>query len=135
MLLSQGRIPARGSGLFSCAPGMARSAVTGAVNRGAKVKREVTRRCPAREVLWGSRWQEPLAEQQPRHREVGWEGSCKQTPGPRNTKRIGGVLEVGEGAKRPEARCHPDRRGVDATGAWEESQAPYPGRSAHLPKG
>ena len=97
------------------------------------MKREVTRRCAVRQVLWGSRWQEPLAEQQPRHREVGWEGSCKQTPGPRNTKRIRGVLEVGEGARRPEARCHPDQRGVDATGVWEESHAPYPGRSAHLP--
>src|SRR3990172_11838185 len=101
MLLSQGRIPARGSGLFSCAPGMARSAVTGAVNRGAKVKREVTRRCPAREVLWGSRWQEPLAEQQPRHREVGWEGSCKQTPGPRNTKRIEASWRWARGRKDP----------------------------------
>ena len=40
---------------------------------------------------------------------------------------------MGEGAKRPEARCHPDRRGVDATGVWEESHAPYPGRSAHPP--
>ena len=40
---------------------------------------------------------------------------------------------MGEGAKRPEARCHPDRRGVNATGMWEESHAPYPGRSAHPP--
>ena len=80
---------------------MARSAMTGAVNRGAKVKREVTRRCPAREVLWGSRWQEPLAEQQPRHREVGWEGSCKQTPGPRNTKRIEASWRWVRGPKDP----------------------------------
>jgi hypothetical protein len=28
--------------------------MNGAVNRGAKAKREVTRRCPAREVLWGT---------------------------------------------------------------------------------
>ena len=41
---------------------------------------------------------------------------------------------MGEGARRPEARCHPDRRGVNATGVWEESHAPYPGRSAHLPR-
>ena len=40
---------------------------------------------------------------------------------------------MGEGARRPEARCHPDRRGVNATGVWEESHAPYPGRSAHPP--
>ena len=41
---------------------------------------------------------------------------------------------MGEGAKKPEARCHPDRRDVDATGIWEESHAPYPGRSACLPR-
>ncbi len=41
---------------------------------------------------------------------------------------------MGEGAKRPEARCHPDRAGVDAAGRWGESHAPYPGRSAQLPE-
>ena len=34
---------------FFGAPGMARSAMDGAVNRGAKAKREVTRRCPLKE--------------------------------------------------------------------------------------
>ena len=84
-------------------------------------------------VLWGPWQQEPLAEQQPRHREVSWERSCEQSPGPRNTNRIGGDLPVGEGAKRPEARCCPDRTAVDAAGLWGESHAPYPGRSVRLP--
>ena len=63
---------------------------------------------------------------------MAWEGSCRQSPGPRNTKRIRGGRTVGEEAKRSEAQCHPDRAGVDAPGRWE-SHAPYPGRSAHLP--
>jgi hypothetical protein len=50
------------------------------------------------QVLWGPWWREPLAEQQPRHREVGWEGSWRQNPGPRNTNRIRGVRQVGERA-------------------------------------
>ena len=79
-------------------------------------------------VLWGSRWQEPLAEQQPFHREVSWEGSCRQSPGLRNTNRIRGVYEMGERAKRLEARCHPDRVGVYAAGMWGEGHASYPGR-------
>ena len=41
---------------------------------------------------------------------------------------------MGEGAKKPEARCHPDRQGVDAPGRWEESHASYPGRSVRLPE-
>jgi hypothetical protein len=81
-------------------------------------------------VLWGPWWQEPLAEQQPRHREVSWEGSCRQSPGPRNTNRIGGGLTVGEEAKKSEAQCHLDRRVVYAAGLWGESHAPYPGRAA-----
>ena len=36
---------------------------------------------------------------------------------------------MGEGAMRPEARCHPDRSGVDAAGMWGEGHASYPGRS------
>ena len=86
------------------------------------------------EVLWGPWWQEPLAEQQLRHREVGWEGSCRQSPGPRNTNRIGGACQVGERAIRLEARCHPDRAGVDAAGRWGEGHASYPGRSDRLPQ-
>jgi hypothetical protein len=99
------------------------------------------RRCqPAREtepasdlevrVLWRPWWRELLAEQQPRHREVAWEGSCRQSPGPRNTNRIGGGPTVGEGAQKSEARSHPDRQVVYAAGMWGESHAPYPGRAA-----
>ena len=40
----------------------------------------------------------------------------------------------GEGAKKPEARYHPDRQGVNAPGRWEESHASYPGRSVRLPE-
>ena len=39
---------------------------------------------------------------------------------------------MGEGANRPEARCHPDRAGVYAAGRWSESHVPYPGRSVVL---
>ena len=39
----------------------------------------------------------------------------------------------GEGAKRPEARCHPDGVGVDVAGIWDEGRASYPGRPAGLP--
>jgi len=81
-------------------------------------------------VLWGPWWQEPLAEQQPRHCEMSWEGSCRQSPGPRNTNRIRGGRTAGEGANKSEARCHPDRTVVDAAGVWGESHAPYPGRAA-----
>jgi len=79
--------------------------------------------------------QELLAEQQLRHREVSWEGSCRQSPGPRHTNRIGGARAVGERAIRLEAQCHPDRTGVDAAGVWGEGQASYPGRSVRLPRG
>ena len=41
---------------------------------------------------------------------------------------------MGEGANRTEARSHPDRTGVDATGRWSEGDESYPGRSAHLPQ-
>ena len=34
---------------------------------------------------------------------------------------------MGEGAARSEARCHPDRTGVDAAGRWGESHASFPG--------
>lgn len=42
---------------------------------------------------------------------------------------------MGEGAKLPKARCHPDRAGVDAAGICGEGHAPYPGRSAGSPEG
>lgn len=54
-------------------------------NRQAKANREVTGRCKS---SGGPGGREPLAEQQLRRREAGWEGSCKQILGPRNTKRI-----------------------------------------------
>jgi hypothetical protein len=42
---------------------------------------------------------------------------------------------VGEGAKKSEARCHPDRTVVDAAGLRGESYAPYPGRAAVYRRG
>ena len=39
----------------------------------------------------------------------------------------------GEGAKRPEARCHPEGADVEAAGMWNEGRAHYPGRSVILP--
>jgi hypothetical protein len=42
-------------------------------------------------------------------------------------------LHPGEGAVKPEALCHPEGAGVDATGIWHEGHASYPGRSAVLP--
>ncbi len=41
---------------------------------------------------------------------------------------------MGEGAQRPEARCHPDWAGVDAAGRWSESHVSSPGRPVHLPE-
>ena len=80
---------------FSCAPGMARSAM-------------IWRLEPASEsepgsdlevkVLWRPLWWELLAEQQLRRREAWWEGSCKQTAGPTNRNCIRGERKVGEGA-------------------------------------
>ncbi len=83
-------------------------------------------------VLWGPWWREPLAEQQLHRRESMWEGSCRQSPGPRNTNRIRGVHVVGERANGLEARCHPDRVGVYAAGMWGEGHASYPGRPVRL---
>jgi hypothetical protein len=39
---------------------------------------------------------------------------------------------MGERAMRLEARCHPDRVGVDAAGMWGEGHASYPGRTVRL---
>jgi hypothetical protein len=39
----------------------------------------------------------------------------------------------GEGAKRPEARYHPEGAAVDAPGVWHEGHASYPGRSVVPP--
>lgn len=45
-----------------------------------------------------------------------YEESGKQTPGPRNTNRMRGVVLMGERANRLEAQCHSDRVGVYAGG-------------------
>lgn len=65
-------------------------------NRRAKADREVTRRCKS---SGGPDGREPLAEQQLRRRETGWEGSCKQILGPRNTKRSLRHRQWGRGGK------------------------------------
>mgnify|MGYP006987955341 CR=1 FL=1 len=80
------------------------------------------------EVLWRPWWREPLAEQQPRRREAVWEGSCRQSPAPRDTDCIRCEHVMGERAMRLEALCHPDRVSVYAAGMWGEGHAPYLGR-------
>ena len=92
----------------------------------------VTRRC---ESAGGLCDEKLLAERQLRDRKVAWEGSRGQSSDPRNTKRIGGEHRMGEGADRPEACRHTDAVSVDATGAWSESYANYPGRAGILPRG
>ena len=100
------RRPPSPAACFSCGmPGMARAARDGAVNHDAKA---IGRSDWEVQVLWGLRWQELLAEKQLHCREVTWGGSCKLSHGPRNRNRIGDVCQVGEGATRPKARCHPD---------------------------
>jgi len=42
-------------------------------------------------------------------------------------------LHLGEGAKKPEARDHPEGAAVYAPGIWHEGHASYPGRSVVLP--
>jgi hypothetical protein len=61
------------------------------------------------------------------HREVGSEGSGKQTPGPRYTKRIEGTYPVARGRKDLKPDSHSEGVGVDATGIWEESGCAIPG--------
>ena len=91
----------RSGGICARAPGFLVCAGHGAQRR--------ERRCQPRretesgsdlevEVLWGPWWQEPLAEQQLRYRDGASEGSCGQSPGPRNTNRIRGGGPVGERA-------------------------------------
>ena len=41
---------------------------------------------------------------------------------------------LGEGAKKPEARNHPEGGKVDAAGVCSEGRASYPGRPASLPE-
>ncbi len=61
------------------------------------------------------------------HREVGSEGSGKQTPGPRYTKRIKGSHSWARGPIDPKPDSHSEGVGVDATGIWEESGHAIPG--------
>jgi hypothetical protein len=77
-------------------------------NRRAKANREVTRRCKS---SGGPDGREPLAEQQLRHREMGWERSCRQILGSRNTKRNIRHRHGDEGAQLPEVQrpSGPDR--------------------------
>jgi hypothetical protein len=60
-------------------------------------------------------------------REAGSEGSGTQTPGPRYTKRIGGIHSWVRGHKDPKPDSHPEGMGVDATGIWEERRCVIPG--------
>jgi hypothetical protein len=61
------------------------------------------------------------------HREVGSEGSGTQTPGPRHTKRIGGIYSWARGQIDPKPDSHPEGVDVYATGIWEESRCAIPG--------
>ena len=77
-------------------------------------------------------WKSPAEEiaptasrRQGRHREVGSGGSRRQTCEPMNKNRIGGAAELGELARRSEARGYPKGGGVDAAVAQ--------GRSTFLP--
>ena len=65
-------------------------------NQEVKTEREVTRRCKSSGVQMTG----PLAEQQARRREASCGGSCRQSPGPRNTKRIRGGRRKGAGVTR-----------------------------------
>lgn len=67
-------------------------------------------------VLWEPWLRVSLAERQLRRREASWEGSCRQSFGPRNTKRIRGGRSTDERAEKRKVRSNPDRTVVDATG-------------------
>jgi hypothetical protein len=56
----------------------------GVGNQEVKTEREVIRRCKSSGVQVTG----PVAEQQVRRREASCGGSCRRSPGPRNTKRI-----------------------------------------------
>jgi hypothetical protein len=61
------------------------------------------------------------------HREVGSEGSGRRTPGPRYTKRIGGIHSWAKEQRSRKPDSHPEGMDVYATGRWEESQCAIPG--------
>jgi hypothetical protein len=63
-----------------------------------------------------------------RRREGGWGRSCRQSPGPRNTKRMEATAggQVRSIARSPMSS---GPTGVDAAGRWGEGHASYPGRS------
>ena len=52
----------------------------------------------------------------------GSEGRCKQNPGPRHTKRIGGESIRARGQKDSKLKTHPEDVGVYATDKWDESE-------------
>jgi hypothetical protein len=60
-------------------------------------------------------------------REAGSEGSGTHTPGPRNTKRIGGIYLWARRREDSKPDSHPEGVGVYATGRWEEGRCAIPG--------
>ena len=94
---------------------MTSDAARGAGNQEVKTEREVTRRCKSSGVQVTG----PVAEQQVRRREASCGGSCRQSPGPRNTKR----MEAAAGRVREKQGPLPRVRGPhdlkpDVTRTW-----------------
>ena len=58
---------------------------------------------------------------------MGSEGSGRQIPGLRNTKRIRGSHTWARGRKDPKPDSHPEGVEVDGTGGWGESGCVIPG--------
>ncbi len=58
---------------------------------------------------------------------MGSEGSGRQIPGLRNTKRIRGSHTWARRPKDPKPDSHPEGVEVDATGRWGESECAIPG--------
>jgi hypothetical protein len=58
---------------------------------------------------------------------VGFEGSGKQIPGLRNTKRIRGSRVWARRQQDLKPNSHPESVEVDATGGWGESECVIPG--------
>jgi hypothetical protein len=58
---------------------------------------------------------------------MGSEGSGRQIPGLRNTKRIRGSHTWARRQKDPKPDSHPEGVEVYATGGWEESECVIPG--------
>ena len=58
---------------------------------------------------------------------MGSEGSGRQIPGPRNTKRIRGSRAWVRRQKDEKPNCHPEGMEVEATGRWGEGECAIPG--------